>query len=148
MNVPVARFVFPWLRRSGDRALSRAAMEVALRGVRKVLCVAEKNDAAKGIADLLSNGRMRRVRSVSGQLRSVREATQRDSPVGPPNRNESEKVIEGQKNERHALPREVLKRLWSKSLFPFPAGMGEGGYVYLPPHISLLLSCHIKRNPC
>uniref|UniRef100_A0A452TII8 DNA topoisomerase n=1 Tax=Ursus maritimus TaxID=29073 RepID=A0A452TII8_URSMA len=28
--------------------------------VRKILCVAEKNDAAKGIADLLSNGRMRR----------------------------------------------------------------------------------------
>ncbi|XP_006875592.1 PREDICTED: DNA topoisomerase 3-alpha [Chrysochloris asiatica] len=35
-------------------------MEVAFRGVRKVLCVAEKNDAAKGIADLLSNSRMRR----------------------------------------------------------------------------------------
>uniref|UniRef100_A0A452TIJ8 DNA topoisomerase n=1 Tax=Ursus maritimus TaxID=29073 RepID=A0A452TIJ8_URSMA len=42
------------------RALSRAAMEVAFRSVRKILCVAEKNDAAKGIADLLSNGRMRR----------------------------------------------------------------------------------------
>uniref|UniRef100_A0A452TIM2 DNA topoisomerase n=1 Tax=Ursus maritimus TaxID=29073 RepID=A0A452TIM2_URSMA len=35
-------------------------MEVAFRSVRKILCVAEKNDAAKGIADLLSNGRMRR----------------------------------------------------------------------------------------
>lgn len=42
--------------------MSLSAMEVAFRGVRKVLCVAEKNDAAKGIADLLSNGRMRRVR--------------------------------------------------------------------------------------
>ncbi|KAK7827395.1 hypothetical protein U0070_026601 [Myodes glareolus] len=52
---------FRWQRRPGGRALSRAAMEVAFRGVRKVLCVAEKNDAAKGIADLLSNGRMRRI---------------------------------------------------------------------------------------
>lgn len=49
--------------------MSRAAMEVAFRGVRKILCVAEKNDAAKGIADLLSNGRMRRVRrGISDQL--------------------------------------------------------------------------------
>lgn len=40
-------------------------MEVAFRGVRKVLCVAEKNDAAKGIADLLSNGRMRRKEGLS-----------------------------------------------------------------------------------
>lgn len=45
--------------------MSRAAMEVAFRGVRKVLCVAEKNDAAKGIADLLSNGRMRRKEGLS-----------------------------------------------------------------------------------
>lgn len=44
-------------------------MEVTFRGVRKVLCVAEKNDAAKGIADLLSKGRMRRVRGhISNQL--------------------------------------------------------------------------------
>ncbi|MEE6497799.1 hypothetical protein FKM82_002860 [Ascaphus truei] len=28
--------------------------------IQKVLCVAEKNDAAKGIADLMSNSRMRR----------------------------------------------------------------------------------------
>ncbi|XP_006901251.1 PREDICTED: DNA topoisomerase 3-alpha [Elephantulus edwardii] len=40
-------------------------MEVAFRGVRKVLCVAEKNDAAKGIADLLSNSRMRRREGLS-----------------------------------------------------------------------------------
>lgn len=45
----------PW------RLFSRAADEAALRGIRKVLCVAEKNDAARGIADLLSNSRMRRV---------------------------------------------------------------------------------------
>ncbi|KAE8578852.1 hypothetical protein XENTR_v10023799 [Xenopus tropicalis] len=39
----------------------RAAAEMALRiPVNKVLCVAEKNDAAKGIADLMSNSRMRR----------------------------------------------------------------------------------------
>ncbi|KAM6186541.1 DNA topoisomerase 3-alpha isoform 2-T2 [Rhynchocyon petersi] len=45
--------------------MSRSAMEVAFRGVRKVLCVAEKNDAAKGIADLLSNSRMRRREGLS-----------------------------------------------------------------------------------
>uniref|UniRef100_G1RUU7 DNA topoisomerase n=1 Tax=Nomascus leucogenys TaxID=61853 RepID=G1RUU7_NOMLE len=65
MIFPVARYALRWLRRPGDRAFSRAAMEVALRGVRKVLCVAEKNDAAKGIADLLSNGRMRRREGLS-----------------------------------------------------------------------------------
>lgn len=31
-----------------------------MQRIRKVLCVAEKNDAARGIADLLSNSRMRR----------------------------------------------------------------------------------------
>uniref|UniRef100_A0A2I2Z268 DNA topoisomerase n=1 Tax=Gorilla gorilla gorilla TaxID=9595 RepID=A0A2I2Z268_GORGO len=65
MIFPVARYALRWLRRPEDRAFSRAAMEVALRGVRKVLCVAEKNDAAKGIADLLSNGRMRRREGLS-----------------------------------------------------------------------------------
>nr|XP_035929406.1 DNA topoisomerase 3-alpha [Halichoerus grypus] len=60
MIFPVARCALRWLKRPGARTLSRAAMEVAFRGVRKILCVAEKNDAAKGIADLLSNGRMRR----------------------------------------------------------------------------------------
>ncbi|NWY02920.1 TOP3A topoisomerase, partial [Nothoprocta ornata] len=44
----------PW------RLFSRAAEDAALQRIRKVLCVAEKNDAAKGIADLLSNSRMRR----------------------------------------------------------------------------------------
>lgn len=29
--------------------------------IRRVLCVAEKNDAAKGIAEIMSNGRSRRV---------------------------------------------------------------------------------------
>ncbi|EAW55646.1 DNA topoisomerase III alpha [Homo sapiens] len=65
MIFPVARYALRWLRRPEDRAFSRAAMEMALRGVRKVLCVAEKNDAAKGIADLLSNGRMRRREGLS-----------------------------------------------------------------------------------
>lgn len=32
-----------------------------VRNIQKVLCVAEKNDAARGIADILSNSRMRRV---------------------------------------------------------------------------------------
>uniref|UniRef100_A0A8C7C3J3 DNA topoisomerase n=1 Tax=Neovison vison TaxID=452646 RepID=A0A8C7C3J3_NEOVI len=60
MIFPVARCALRWLERPGARTLSRAAMAVAFRGMRKILCVAEKNDAAKGIADLLSNGRMRR----------------------------------------------------------------------------------------
>uniref|UniRef100_A0A6I8MZG0 DNA topoisomerase n=1 Tax=Ornithorhynchus anatinus TaxID=9258 RepID=A0A6I8MZG0_ORNAN len=42
------------------RSLSRAAMEAAFRTTRRVLCVAEKNDAAKGIADLLSRSRATR----------------------------------------------------------------------------------------
>lgn len=29
--------------------------------IKRVLCVAEKNDAAKGISDIMSNGRFRRV---------------------------------------------------------------------------------------
>lgn len=45
----------PW------RFFSRAAEDLALQRIRKVLCVAEKNDAARGIAELLSNSRMRRV---------------------------------------------------------------------------------------
>lgn len=32
--------------------------------IKKVLCVAEKNDAAKGIAEIMSNGRARRVSSI------------------------------------------------------------------------------------
>ncbi|NXP60465.1 TOP3A topoisomerase, partial [Chloropsis cyanopogon] len=44
----------PW------RCFSRAAEDLALQRIRKVLCVAEKNDAARGIAELLSNSRMRR----------------------------------------------------------------------------------------
>ncbi|XP_032303443.1 DNA topoisomerase 3-alpha isoform X2 [Coturnix japonica] len=44
----------PW------RSFSRAADGAVLQRIRKVLCVAEKNDAARGIADLLSNSRMRR----------------------------------------------------------------------------------------
>uniref|UniRef100_A0A8V0Z377 DNA topoisomerase n=1 Tax=Gallus gallus TaxID=9031 RepID=A0A8V0Z377_CHICK len=44
----------PW------RGFSRAAEGPAVQRIRKVLCVAEKNDAARGIADLLSNSRMRR----------------------------------------------------------------------------------------
>lgn len=45
----------PW------RLFSRSVEDMALQRIRKVLCVAEKNDAARGIADLLSNSRMRRV---------------------------------------------------------------------------------------
>ncbi|XP_062999738.1 DNA topoisomerase 3-alpha isoform X2 [Elgaria multicarinata webbii] len=39
---------------------SQAAEGMTFRNIQKVLCVAEKNDAAKGIADILSNSRMRR----------------------------------------------------------------------------------------
>ncbi|XP_007425112.1 DNA topoisomerase 3-alpha isoform X1 [Python bivittatus] len=38
---------------------------MALRGAQKVLCVAEKNDAARGIADILSDSRMRRREGMS-----------------------------------------------------------------------------------
>lgn len=62
MNFAAGRRALRWLPRPGTRPLTRAAMEVALRGARKILCVAEKNDAAKGIADLLAGGRVRRVR--------------------------------------------------------------------------------------
>ncbi|NXD62193.1 TOP3A topoisomerase, partial [Eolophus roseicapillus] len=49
----------PW------RLFSRAAEDPALQRIRKVLCVAEKNDAARGIAELLSNSRMRRREGLS-----------------------------------------------------------------------------------
>ncbi|XP_067390368.1 DNA topoisomerase 3-alpha [Emydura macquarii macquarii] len=39
---------------------SKAAENMTFRKIQKVLCVAEKNDAARGIADILSNSRMRR----------------------------------------------------------------------------------------
>ncbi|XP_036749887.2 DNA topoisomerase 3-alpha isoform X5 [Manis pentadactyla] len=65
MIFPIACSVLGWLQRPGGRTLTRAAMEVAFRGMRKILCVAEKNDAAKGIADLLSNGRMMRREGLS-----------------------------------------------------------------------------------
>ncbi|XP_020670289.3 DNA topoisomerase 3-alpha [Pogona vitticeps] len=39
---------------------SQAAEGMTFRNIQRVLCVAEKNDAAKGIADILSNSRMRR----------------------------------------------------------------------------------------
>uniref|UniRef100_A0A8C6Y2U9 DNA topoisomerase n=1 Tax=Naja naja TaxID=35670 RepID=A0A8C6Y2U9_NAJNA len=42
-----------------------AAETMAPRNLQKVLCVAEKNDAARGIADILSNSRMRRREGMS-----------------------------------------------------------------------------------
>ncbi|XP_036307738.1 DNA topoisomerase 3-alpha isoform X1 [Pipistrellus kuhlii] len=65
MIFPVSRCALRCLHRPGGRTFPTSAMEVAFRGVRKVLCVAEKNDAAKGIADLLSRGRMRRREGLS-----------------------------------------------------------------------------------
>nr|KAF6274318.1 DNA topoisomerase III alpha [Myotis myotis] len=65
MIFPVSRCALRCLHRPGGRTFPTSAMEVAFRGVRKVLCVAEKNDAAKGIADLLSKGRMRRREGLS-----------------------------------------------------------------------------------
>lgn len=41
---------------------TRRRSDAAAMALRRVLCVAEKNDAARGIADLLSGGRVRRVR--------------------------------------------------------------------------------------
>ena len=85
MIFPAVRCALRWLPRPGSRALTLADMEVALRGVRKILCVAEKNDAAKGIADLLSGGRMRRVRrSLGGRDRDERPLLPPGVPaVGP-----------------------------------------------------------------
>ncbi|XP_038618516.1 DNA topoisomerase 3-alpha isoform X2 [Tachyglossus aculeatus] len=75
---PLARLgIGLWCRRLLPRSpapsLSSSAMEAAFRATRRVLCVAEKNDAAKGIADLLSDSRMTRnvtmvMTSVSGHL--------------------------------------------------------------------------------
>ncbi|KAM4631525.1 DNA topoisomerase 3-alpha [Discoglossus pictus] len=50
------------LTRPAIRICSRESSDMTFRRIQiqKVLCVAEKNDAAKGIADLMSNGRMRR----------------------------------------------------------------------------------------
>ncbi|XP_026539049.1 DNA topoisomerase 3-alpha-like [Notechis scutatus] len=42
-----------------------AAETMVPRNLQKVLCVAEKNDAARGIADILSNSRMRRREGMS-----------------------------------------------------------------------------------
>uniref|UniRef100_A0A670JML9 DNA topoisomerase n=1 Tax=Podarcis muralis TaxID=64176 RepID=A0A670JML9_PODMU len=49
------------LFRSWSLCFSQAAEGTMVRNIQKVLCVAEKNDAARGIADILSNSRMRRV---------------------------------------------------------------------------------------
>ncbi|KAM5152554.1 DNA topoisomerase 3-alpha [Mantella aurantiaca] len=49
------------LTRAGVRFCSEKPSIMSLRiPVKKVLCVAEKNDAAKGIGEIMSNGRMRR----------------------------------------------------------------------------------------
>ncbi|KAJ6655917.1 hypothetical protein lerEdw1_004502 [Lerista edwardsae] len=53
------------LSQSWSLCFSQAAEGVMFRNVQKVLCVAEKNDAAKGIADILSNSRMRRREGIS-----------------------------------------------------------------------------------
>ncbi|XP_054850854.1 DNA topoisomerase 3-alpha isoform X2 [Eublepharis macularius] len=54
-----------WFFRSRSLCFSQAAEGMMFRNVHKVLCVAEKNDAARGIADILSNGRMRRREGIS-----------------------------------------------------------------------------------
>lgn len=61
MNVSVRLFRRASMLPQPWRCFSRAGEELALQRIRKVLCVAEKNDAARGIAELLSNRRMRRV---------------------------------------------------------------------------------------
>uniref|UniRef100_A0A8D0BPZ8 DNA topoisomerase n=1 Tax=Salvator merianae TaxID=96440 RepID=A0A8D0BPZ8_SALMN len=43
----------------------QATEGMMFRNIKKVLCVAEKNDAARGIADILSNSRMRRREGLS-----------------------------------------------------------------------------------
>ncbi|XP_060116558.1 LOW QUALITY PROTEIN: DNA topoisomerase 3-alpha [Heteronotia binoei] len=54
-----------WFFRSCSLRFSQAVEGTMLRNFQKVLCVAEKNDAAKGIADILSNSRMRRREGLS-----------------------------------------------------------------------------------
>lgn len=39
--------------------------------IKKVLCVAEKNDAAKGIAEIMSNGRARRVSNTPSVIDTI-----------------------------------------------------------------------------
>lgn len=78
------------LPRLGGRSFSTSAMEVAFRGVRKVLCVAEKNEAAKGIADLLSQGRMRRVRGRVSDQPCLARSRERDVMVGAEERDDSD----------------------------------------------------------
>lgn len=55
--------LFRSLRGTIDSRLSRQISVSMIRRtqIKKVLCVAEKNDAAKGIAEIMSNGRSRRV---------------------------------------------------------------------------------------
>ncbi|XP_070811476.1 DNA topoisomerase 3-alpha isoform X1 [Pituophis catenifer annectens] len=50
---------------SSNLCFRPTAKTMALRNLQKVLCVAEKNDAARGIADILSNSRMRRREGMS-----------------------------------------------------------------------------------
>ncbi|KAM3826915.1 DNA topoisomerase 3-alpha isoform 1-T1 [Vipera latastei] len=54
--------VFSW---SSNLWFRPTAKTMTLRSLQKVLCVAEKNDAARGIADILSNSRMRRREGMS-----------------------------------------------------------------------------------
>lgn len=89
MIFPVSRCALRCLHRPGGRTFPTSAMEVAFRGVRKVLCVAEKNDAAKGIADLLSRGRMRRVRGRISDQRYLGPG-KREVLVGTGNRDEGD----------------------------------------------------------
>ncbi|XP_061455143.1 DNA topoisomerase 3-alpha [Rhineura floridana] len=51
--------------RSWSLCFSQTAEGMMSRNIQKVLCVAEKNDAARGIADILSNSRMRRREGIS-----------------------------------------------------------------------------------
>ncbi|NXU05078.1 TOP3A topoisomerase, partial [Buphagus erythrorhynchus] len=60
MNLYVRLFTRGTMLPQPWRFFSRAAEDLALQRIHKVLCVAEKNDAARGIAELLSNSRMRR----------------------------------------------------------------------------------------
>uniref|UniRef100_A0A8D2Q8Z5 DNA topoisomerase n=1 Tax=Varanus komodoensis TaxID=61221 RepID=A0A8D2Q8Z5_VARKO len=54
-----------WFSQSWNLCFSQAAEGMMPRNIQKVLCVAEKNDAARGIADILSNGRMKRREGLS-----------------------------------------------------------------------------------
>lgn len=64
LGVPRRCFCAAQSDRCPDTPQQQADMIRGRAQIKRVLCVAEKNDAAKGIAEIMSNGRSRRVSHV------------------------------------------------------------------------------------